>query len=54
MLWLIGMALLASYYVSATAFQTVAVLSLIMVAVSIIATVIGLRTVRREGAEEMV
>ena len=50
MLWLIGMALLASYYVSATAFQTVAVLSLIMVAVSIIATVIGLRTVDRDPA----
>jgi len=46
MLWMIGLALLASYYVSETAFQTVAVLSLIMVAVSIIATVVGLRTVR--------
>lgn len=51
MLWLIGMALLTSYFVSATAFQTVAVLSLIMVAVSIIATVIGLRTVENEPAE---
>ena len=51
MLWMIGLALLASYYISATAFQTVAVLSLIMVAVSIVATVIGLRTVR---GQEMV
>ena len=51
MLWMIGVALLASYYISETAFQTVAVLSLIMVAVSIVATVIGLRTVR---AQEMV
>ena len=51
MLWMIGLALLASYYVSATAFQTVAVLSLIMVAVSIVATVIGLRTVK---GQEMV
>jgi hypothetical protein len=48
MLWLIGMALLASYFISATAFQTVAVLSLIMVAFSIIATVVGLRTVDRD------
>lgn len=46
MLWMIGLALLASYYVSEAAFQTVAVLSLILVAVSILATVIGLRTVR--------
>jgi len=51
MLWMIGVALLASYYISETAFQTVAVLSLIMVAVSIVATVIGLRTVR---SQEMV
>ena len=51
MLWMIGVALLASYYISETAFQTVAVLSLIMVAVSIVATVIGLRTVR---GQEMV
>ena len=48
MLWLIGIALLASYYVSATAFQTVALLSLIIVAISVIATVIGLRTVRQD------
>ncbi len=46
MLWMIGLALLASYYVSDTAFQTVAVLSLILVAISIVATVVGLRTVR--------
>jgi hypothetical protein len=46
MLWMIGLGLLGSYYVSETAFQTVAVLSLIMVAVSIVATVIGLRTVK--------
>lgn len=51
MLWMIGVALLAAYYVSEAAFQTVAVLSLIMVAVSIVATVIGLRTVR---SQEMV
>ncbi len=48
MLWLIGLALLASYYISETAFQTVAVLALIIVAVSVIATVVGLRTVRNE------
>lgn len=52
MLWLIGLALLASYYVGPTAFQTVAVLSLILVAVSIAATVVGLRTVR--GNEDLV
>lgn len=48
MLWVIGLALLASYYISATAFQTVAVLSLIMVAIAIVATVVGLKTVRQD------
>lgn len=48
MLWMIGIALFASYFVSEAAFQTVAVLSLIMVAFSIVATVVGLRTVREE------
>lgn len=50
MLWMIGLALLASYYVSVTAFQTVAVLSLIVVAVSILATVVGLKTMPRSEA----
>lgn len=48
MLWMIGLALLASYYVGETAFQLVAILSLIMVAVSIVATVIGLKTVKNQ------
>jgi len=46
MLWMIGLALLASYYISEAAFQTVAVLSLVIVAISIVVTVIGLRSAR--------
>src|SRR5262245_53657840 len=48
MRWMIGLALLASYYVGEGAFQLVAVLSLIIVAVSIVATVVGLKTVKQQ------
>jgi hypothetical protein len=46
MLWLIGLALLAAYYVGPTEFSIVAVISLLLVGLSVIATVVGLRTVR--------
>ncbi|MBI2393004.1 MAG: hypothetical protein HYV09_25700 [Deltaproteobacteria bacterium] len=47
MLWIIGLALLAAYYVGPTAFQTVAVLALVLVALSAVATVVGLKTVKQ-------
>lgn len=48
MLWIIGLALLISYYIGPTTFQVVAVLSVLFVAVSLIASLVGLKTVRRD------
>lgn len=51
MLWLIGIALLVSYYVGPTAFQIIAVLSLLVVVASLAATGLAMRSLRetREG-----
>lgn len=48
MLWLIALALLASYYVGPGEFALVAMLSLLLVTVSIVGTLVGLRTVRHQ------